>query len=64
MEVSDSASDVERGFWGLPGRSRVPGTDCWPGSPWKKVTIFSITLAQACRLEVEKEDARGHSVWT
>lgn len=42
MEASDSASDVERGFGELPGKFRVPGTDCWPGSPWKKLTIFSI----------------------
>jgi hypothetical protein len=64
MEVSDSASDVERGFWGLTAKFRVPGTDCWPGNPWKKVTIFSITLAQACRLEMGNEDTKGHNVWT
>lgn len=63
MEVSDSASDVERGLGGLPAKSRVPGTDCWPGSPWKKVTIFSITLAQACKSEMGNEDTGSHDVW-
>lgn len=47
MEASDSPSDVEGNFCGLPGKLRVSGTDCWPGRPWKKVIIFSITLAQS-----------------
>lgn len=55
MEASDSLSDTEGNFCGLPGKLRVPGTDCWPGRPWKKVIIFSITLAQSCRFRVGDE---------